>query len=94
MYPTAPGERVHADFAEFEGQHYLIMIDAYSKWLEVYEMGTSTTGSKTIEVMRRVFSFHGIPRRKEMVSNTNSHLRITHRVMDKQKEQFKSSRDL
>ena len=39
------------------------MIDAYSKWLEVHEMGTSTTASRTKEVMRRVFSFHGIPRR-------------------------------
>ena len=28
MYPTAPWEKVHADFAELEGQHYLIMIDA------------------------------------------------------------------
>ena len=62
MYPTAPWERVHADFAELEGQHYLIMIDAYSKWLEVHEMGTSTKASRTIEVRRRVFSFHGIPR--------------------------------
>ena len=60
MYPTAPWERVHA---EFEGQHYLIMIDAFSKWLEVHEMGISTMASRTIEVMRRVFSFHGIPRR-------------------------------
>ena len=62
MYPTAPWERVHTDFAELEGQHYLIMINAYSKWLEVHEMGTSTTASRTIEVMRRVFTFHGIPR--------------------------------
>ena len=63
MYPTAPWERVHADFTDLEGQHYLIMIDAYSKWLEVHEMGTSTTASRTIDVMRLVFSFHGIPRR-------------------------------
>ncbi len=63
MYPTAPWERVHADFAELEGQHFLIMIETYSKWLEVHEMGTSTTASRTIEVMRRVVSFYGIPRR-------------------------------
>ena len=63
MHPTAAWERVYADFAELEGQNYLIMIDAYSKWLEVHEMGTSTTASTTIEVMRQVFSFHGIPRR-------------------------------
>ena len=29
MYPTAPWERVHADFVELKSQHYLIMIDAY-----------------------------------------------------------------
>ena len=39
MYPTVSWEKVHADFAELEGQHYLIMIDAYSKWLEVHQMG-------------------------------------------------------
>ena len=39
------------------------MIETYSKWLEVLEMGTSTTASRTIEVMRRVVSFYGIPRR-------------------------------
>ena len=63
MYPTAPWERVHADFVELEGQRYLIIIDAYSKWLKVYETGTSTTASRIIEVMRRVFSSHGVPRR-------------------------------
>ena len=63
MYPTAPWERVHADFAELEGQRYPIMINAYLKWSEVYETGTSTTAIRIIEVIRRVFSFRGIPRR-------------------------------
>ena len=61
--PSSPWERVHADFAEIGGQSYLIMVDAYSKWIEVQEMGSNTTASKTIEVMRRIFSYHGLPQR-------------------------------
>ena len=63
VYPSSPWERVHADFAEIGGHSYLIMVDAYSKWIEVQEMGSNTTASKTIEVMRRIFSYHGLPQR-------------------------------
>ena len=63
VYPSSTWERVHADFAEIRGQSYLIMVDAYSKWIEVKEMGSNTTASKTIEDMRRLFSYHGLPQR-------------------------------
>ena len=49
------------DFAgPFEGHMYLITVDAHSKWPEVHIMD-STTASKTIQVLRGLFSHHGIP---------------------------------
>lgn len=34
-WPTAPWQRVHVDFATYQSNHYLIMVDAHSKWPEV-----------------------------------------------------------
>ena len=58
-----PWERVHADFAELSERQYLLMIDAFSKWPEVHELGTHATTEQTINAMRRSFSYHGLPRR-------------------------------
>jgi len=60
-WPTRCLERVHIDYAEKNGQHYLVMIDAHSKWPEVIPMGTSTTTSKTIMIMRNWFAAYGLP---------------------------------
>lgn len=59
--PQQPWKRLHIDFAgPFEGQMWLIVIDACSKWPEVIAM-TSTTTEKTIAVLRSMFSRYGIP---------------------------------
>lgn len=60
-WPTTAWSRIHADFAgPMEGQMYLIITDAHSKWLEVIHM--STTSSKaTIAVFQRLFDSFGIP---------------------------------
>ena len=39
---------------------FLIVVDAHSKWPEVYPMST-TTAEKTIEVLRHIFASHGLP---------------------------------
>ena len=31
-FPNRPWQRVHADFASVDGKHYLVVVDAYSKW--------------------------------------------------------------
>ena len=61
-FPAAPWERLHADFAgPFLGQMFLIVVDAYSKWLEVVPMSSATTNT-TIERLRTIFATHGLPR--------------------------------
>ena len=49
------------------GQLFLILIDAYSKWIEVYPT-TSTSATETIEKLRQAFANHGLP---EMVVSDN-----------------------
>ncbi|XP_033729473.1 uncharacterized protein K02A2.6-like [Pecten maximus] len=41
---------------------FLLMVDAHSKWPEVIPM-TTTTVSKTIDVMSEIFARHGLPER-------------------------------
>ena len=64
--PAKLWERIDIDFFEKGKLNFLILVDAYSKWLEVLPMG-SMTSLKTIEVLRSLFSRYGIP--KEVVSD-------------------------
>ena len=52
IYPNGPWERVHADFAEYGGKYYLLLVDAFSKWPEVHELHTNSTTLPTVEYMR------------------------------------------
>lgn len=47
--PSGPWERVHADYmGPLKDRMYLVVIDAFSKWPEVF-VGTSTTAEETVE---------------------------------------------
>lgn len=60
-WARAPWSRIHIDFAgPINGCYFLIVIDAYSKWLEVRQVSTTST-AVTIQVLRELFATHGIP---------------------------------
>ncbi|GFU76887.1 uncharacterized protein K02A2.6 [Trichonephila clavipes] len=61
-YPSMPWERIHVDFAGPIFEHtFFLIVDAHSKWLEVYPMKVTTT-KKTIECLRDSFARFGLPR--------------------------------
>ena len=61
IWPTRPWQRIHVDFAgPFNGQMFLLVLDAKSKWIEVFPM-SSTTASTTIRALRFLFATHGLP---------------------------------
>lgn len=61
-WPSRPWERVHLDFlGPIWGKIYLVMVDARTKWLEVFPV-PSTAASYTIEKLMEVFSRWGLPR--------------------------------
>ena len=66
-----PWQRVHIDFCALQGKQFLIMVDAYSKWLCVESMNT-TTRTKTINVLRSWFAIYGLP--VELVSDNGPQL--------------------
>ena len=61
LWPAKPWSSIHVDFAgPLQGKMYFVIVDAHSKWPEVFEM-SSTTSAKTIDVLRNVFAHHGLP---------------------------------
>ena len=61
LYPSRPWSRIHIDHAgPFMGKTFLLVIDAYTKWLDVHIM-PSTSSSATIELLRKSFSTFGLP---------------------------------
>ena len=61
MWPNSPWTRIHIDFAgPFQGQMFLIAVDAHSKWPEVVEMTTTTT-TNTLSALRDMFGRWGLP---------------------------------
>lgn len=60
--PSEPWERVHVDFlGPIMSSYFLIVLDAHSKWVEVFKM-TSITSSQTILKLRETFARFGLPR--------------------------------
>ena len=62
-WPSRPWTRLHLDYAgPFMGKMFLVLVDATTKWVEV-EMVEKATSGKTIEILRKIFATHGLPRR-------------------------------
>jgi hypothetical protein len=68
-WPTKPWKRIHIDFAgPFLGKSFLVVVDAHSKWPEVFEM-SSTSAAKTISTFCSPFSCS-----EQVVSDNGSHI--------------------
>ena len=55
-----PREKIGADFFDFDGRKYLLIIDYFSKYLYIEGM-QKTTAERTINKMRHIFSIEGAP---------------------------------
>uniref|UniRef100_A0A914VNX9 RNA-directed DNA polymerase n=1 Tax=Plectus sambesii TaxID=2011161 RepID=A0A914VNX9_9BILA len=54
-------ERVHIDYAEYKGKQLLLLVDAYSKWLKVIPMTSTTAAATAAALYGKVFSAFGYP---------------------------------
>jgi transposase InsO family protein len=59
-FPDKPWCSIHINYASIENQDVLIVVDAYSKWIEAVRV-TNTTAVATVTAMRCLFATHGIP---------------------------------
>ena len=65
-----PWQRLYVDFtAPFLGTSFLVIVDAHSKWPEVFEMSTITTAT-TIKKLRFLFASFGLP--EQIVTDNGS----------------------
>ncbi len=57
-FPKQAWSRLHIDFAgPFLGKTFLVVVDAFSKWLEIHV----TPSTSTIDKLRSIFTTHGLP---------------------------------
>jgi len=62
-WPEGPSQRVHLDFlGPVDGKMFIVIIDAFSKWLYVKHLLNIITVS-TIKVLREYFSIWRIPKK-------------------------------
>lgn len=54
-------ERAHVDIATYQGHHFLVFIDAYSRWIDVQYL-RNLSSEETIAAMRRIFKYIGLVR--------------------------------
>ena len=60
VWPSHLGSRLHMDYAgPYLGHWFLVAIDAYSKWLKVFPMH-STTSAVTLETLRALIAQFGL----------------------------------
>ena len=60
-WPARPWSRLHLDYAgPFHSKMFLVLVDAYSKWIEVFPV-QSATSILTIEKLRITVATHGLP---------------------------------
>ena len=60
-WPTHPWHRLHVDFAgPVEGRYFLIIVDAHSKWVDIYHT-KGMTSSETIQCLEHSFAQFGLP---------------------------------
>ncbi|CAM1298210.1 Uncharacterised protein r2_g773 [Pycnogonum litorale] len=61
-WATEPWQRIHVDFTQINSQNFLLVVDTYSKWLEVVPM-SNTTASSTVSGLRKLYATYGLPER-------------------------------
>ena len=74
-WPSRPWQRIHVDFAAlFLDKFFLVVVDAYSKWVEEIVM-SQISATRTIAVLQQLFSVHGLP--EEIVFDSGSQFTST-----------------
>ncbi|KAF4525953.1 hypothetical protein B566_EDAN000744, partial [Ephemera danica] len=57
---TQPWHRICMDIAEYEGKYYLVMVDTYSRYIEVKKLD-NLSSAEIIKACKGIYARHGIP---------------------------------
>jgi transposase InsO family protein len=58
--PDLPWQKVGTDLFELNGRNYVVVVDYYSRYIELMELRSKTTND-VINALRTIFSRHGVP---------------------------------
>ncbi|GBP19530.1 Uncharacterized protein K02A2.6 [Eumeta japonica] len=59
--PKEPWSRIHIDYAgPYLNNYFLIVVDAYTKWLEVVPTA-SITAAATVNILKKIYTTFGLP---------------------------------
>ncbi len=58
--PERPWQRVACDLADVKGKQFIVLVDCYSKWIEVHHLH-KTTSLTIINYLKGTFARYGIP---------------------------------
>ena len=58
--PNRPWQKVAADLFELNKSHYLLVVDYFSRFPEIFQL-SSTTSPSIVIVLKATFARHGVP---------------------------------
>ncbi|XP_062699441.1 uncharacterized protein K02A2.6-like [Aedes albopictus] len=58
---TKPFSRIHADFFHFDRKVFLVVVDSFTKWIELEYMRYGTDCNKVLKVLLGIFARFGLP---------------------------------
>lgn len=59
-FPERPWSRLGMDLFDFQGKTFIIVVDYYSRWVELRKLDNLSSGD-TIAKLKSIFAVHGIP---------------------------------
>ena len=60
-FPDRPWQIIGLDFFKFKTVDYLIVVDYYSRYIELGAMNRNKTASEVLRILKSLFARHGIP---------------------------------
>ena len=58
--PNRPWQKLGADLFQLKGKDFIVVVDYYSRWLEIHQLHT-TTASAVVKKLKITFATHGVP---------------------------------
>ena len=66
-FPERPWQELGADFVQCQSRDYLIVVDYYSRYIEVAAMTKNKKGSEVVRTLKSIFARHGIPEKLDSI---------------------------
>jgi len=60
-FPELPWQMIGTDLFELDNLNYLIVVDYFSRYIEVAAMQKTTKSHEVIRTLKAIFARHGIP---------------------------------